>query len=286
MSRRAGLLVLCVACGARTDPGGVGVVDASSDAPIDAPSDAGARDAPDSGSVDPDLVLWLRADVGLETTSAGAVSTWRDQSGHQRDAVQTNAAWRPQRNAVTPPAVVGFDGVDDHLAVASGFADFTTGLTAFVFARTRKTTPLHAARFFDFAPSYGSLASSLLFVRFGGGDELLFQTYQSGTVGPYVDAPGAVVDGSWIIYSVVMSPGAPSSFVDATLFTNGVARATAKVHPPDVTSRGSNFIARSNLGAVDTWLAAEIAELRLYRRALGASERSTIEAELHARWKR
>ena len=256
------LAITLVACGARTSPG-AGAQDA------DAPGDAPSADAAPSA----DLVLWLAAPVAITSSSL----VWLDQSVHHHDATQSAPSQRP-----TPDGAGGlvFDGVDDHLALAAGFEDFTRGMTAFVVARPAHTSPLHAPRFFDFARSYGTLADSILFVRFGAGDELFYQTYPGSAVGALVDAPGAVRDDQWQVFSVVASGGAPSSLVTSRLYVNGVLVATGKTNVPTVVTRSSNFIARSNLSGIDTYLKGTLHEIRIYGRPLGAAERGAIDAEL------
>lgn len=250
-----------VACGARTAPGaGAEDADVTPDAMTDAPTSS-------------DLVLWLAGPVAVTSSSL----VWLDQTANHHDATQSSPSQRP-----TPDGNGGlvFDGVDDHLALAPGFEDFTRGMTAFVVARPAHTSPLHAPRFFDFARSYGTLADSILFVRFGAGDELFYQTYRGSTVGDFVDAQGAVHDGQWQVFSVVASGGAPASLVTSTLYVNGALVASGKANVPTVVTRSSNFIARSNLGGIDTYLKGTLHEIRIYRGQLGAAERGAIDAEL------
>lgn len=255
------LAIVLGACGARTSPSA-------------GAHDAGAtRDAMADATVSADLVLWLAGPVSVTASSL----VWVDQSAYHHDATQSVPSQRP-----TPDGNGGlvFDGVDDHLALAPGFEDFTQGMTAFVVARPAHTSPLHAPRFFDFAGSYGTLADSILFVRFGAGDELFYQTYLGSTVGEFVDAPEAVHDEQWQVFSLVAAGGAPASLVTSMLYVNGAMVASGKTEVPNVITRASNFIARSNLGGIDTYLKGTLHEIRIYRRALGAAERGAIDAEL------
>jgi hypothetical protein len=64
----------------------------------------------------PDLQLWLRSDIGV-VQSGGVVTQWKDISGNERHATQSNASQRPTYAATVInnlPGIV-FDGVDDFL---------------------------------------------------------------------------------------------------------------------------------------------------------------------------
>ena len=71
---------------------------------------------PASGSV----VLWLKADAGVQKDANNKVSSWQDQSGKANNAVQSNAAFQP----VFVPAAAGgkpaisFDGTASYLEAA------------------------------------------------------------------------------------------------------------------------------------------------------------------------
>lgn len=62
------------------------------------------------------LALWLKADAGV-ASDAGAVSSWADQSGQGRDAIQTNASYQPTLvTASTGNPGIRFDGANDFLS--------------------------------------------------------------------------------------------------------------------------------------------------------------------------
>ncbi|HTA29027.1 MAG TPA: hypothetical protein VK731_01005, partial [Candidatus Cybelea sp.] len=71
------------------------------------------------------LQLWLKADAGVVTNSAGLVSQWQDQSGNTNHASQTNTNGQPSLvypAAIGGQAAVRFNGVLD---AANG--DYLTG---------------------------------------------------------------------------------------------------------------------------------------------------------------
>src|SRR5689334_13897216 len=54
------------------------------------------RDAATPPPIADGLLLWLRADAGVDQSSAGLVSAWADQSGHHLDARQPDATKQPK----------------------------------------------------------------------------------------------------------------------------------------------------------------------------------------------
>jgi Concanavalin A-like lectin/glucanases superfamily len=282
--------------------GGTSGNDASTDAPSDAvveadsPDDTSVQDASDAEADSPadaaftpgslaGLVVWLSSDVGISANASGLVSAWMDQSGQQNDAVQSTASNQPTllQSGLNGLPVVHFDGIGSHLALPPGMADFTSGLSAFVLVRPVSNTAMHAARFFDFAASYGSLTDAIVFVRFNTGADLLYQTYLGSTPGDYLLASGAVVNGLWQEQEVVAVGGTPGSLVSAALYRNGTSVGGGVVRVPNVITRTSNFIARSNLNQ-DPYLKGDIAELLIYARDLTDTERQQVEAYLATKW--
>jgi hypothetical protein len=84
------------------------------------------------------LQLWLRADEGVVTNSAGLVSQWQDQSGNANHASQSNANQRPR--LISDPGLGGrpallFNGIQDNVngsyLTGSGQVAVPKALTAF-----------------------------------------------------------------------------------------------------------------------------------------------------------
>ncbi len=59
------------------------------------------------------LQLWLEADAGVTTNTAGLVTAWADQSGQGNNAVQSDPTQAPSlvQGALNRHAVVNFPGV-------------------------------------------------------------------------------------------------------------------------------------------------------------------------------
>ncbi len=84
------------------------------------------------------LELWLRADIGVDTSVAGNVTQWNDQSGNNRHAIQTVVAKQPDYHSIGENGfpVVHFDGANQthYLDISSSGAMMGS---AFVLANWR-----------------------------------------------------------------------------------------------------------------------------------------------------
>jgi len=126
---------------------GAGSFEASHDVADDAPSgDAPSEQCPDGGATSVEcvtreiptegLVLWLRADDGVETTADGRVTAWRDGVAKLRpgyigmNAVQNDPGAQPLRVVESTGSAVVF-GPNDVLELPPGFEDFSKGLSVF-----------------------------------------------------------------------------------------------------------------------------------------------------------
>jgi len=126
-----------------TDDGGRDAVVTESGAP-EAATDASTCD--DAASASPEcvakevpidgLVLWLRADDGVETSDDGRVTEWHDDTSKVRpgyigaDAKQSDAGAQPLRITDAAGDAVLFAS-DDVLELPPGFDDFSAGLSVF-----------------------------------------------------------------------------------------------------------------------------------------------------------
>ncbi len=289
-----GFLIVLVACGGESQT----TMDASADAlpdnttpPLDAQADAKIDASFDSGldastlPAIPGALVWLEGDLGVKP---GAVAQWKDQSSFGNDATQSDLPSQPLSvlNGLNGRPVVRFDGTR-YLSLPGGFADFTQGLSAFVVTKPAVTAhPANlAARFFDFAANYGTLTSSILFVRYwpNGQDVLMYQVYPGSSPGPNVGAASAITDDAWQELSVVEAGGNAGTTAQATLYKNGALVASSAVLVPDNLTRQSNLIGKSNVGA-DPLFKGDFAALIVFQRALTPTERQTMDDYLKKKW--
>ncbi len=77
------------------------------------------------------LQLWLKADTGVVTNSAGLVSQWQDQSGNANNAAQANTNLEPTLVAVAGlggKAAVRFNGIQNNVNGSYMFGDGTVNV--------------------------------------------------------------------------------------------------------------------------------------------------------------
>ncbi len=82
------------------------------------------------------LEVWLRADVGVDTTAGGEVTTWNDQSGNNNHFTGVaDAGIRPtfslSNTSLSGGSAVRFAGDGDHLEDADGHTNYINGMTEF-----------------------------------------------------------------------------------------------------------------------------------------------------------
>jgi len=220
----------------------------------------------EAAPVTKDLLLWLRADVGVIQSDLGVMG-WADQSDHHLDARQTDATKQPKwtSTGVSPRPVVVFDD-DDFLSLPAGFADFSLGVSMFAVAVTDTT-----ARCVDIVHlSNGVEIDDISFGRHDG--QLHYEVLDGSVHGdPF---PLGVPTLASIVH-------APDSSIALRL--NGAPFVIATVSLPSVVTRLSNVVGRS-LYADCASLHGGISELLVYGRALDTYERAGVEGALQARW--
>jgi hypothetical protein len=224
--------------------------------------------APSVGpAVTAQLLLWLRADVGVTELNDG-VFTWADSSGNDLDARQSDPSIEPvwlQGGVASRPAVVFND--QSFLSLPQGFADFSLGLSMFAITAVTDTTD-----------------SCVDLVHLSNSPQLDNVTLGRHDGRVHYQVLGADLHGDLFttgrahLVSVVHSPSRAVS-----LRIDSAAPTTAVFALPVSTTRVNNVVGRS-LYAGCGGLQGGIAEFILYRRALGDFERAQVESYLQDRW--
>jgi len=216
------------------------------------------------------LAIWLSADVGVVVTN-GHVVRWQDRSGSGYDATQAvlmyqpvlASAWSEGRSSVF------FDGIDDFLALSSGLADFSRGLSLFLVGDIVKEAT---------CPS---------FVHFSNGgevDDISLHREPSDTFQyevadqSFLSEPDSLVLGKPALLTVVHRPDQR-----ADLYSNGALSGEIPMVLPAQHSRARNDLARSSYVNCE-FLNGHIAEIVLYARSLEDAERVKVEAYLRTKW--
>ena len=223
------------------------------------------------------LVLLLDAgNAALEEIDGGEVTTWRDASGQNHDAVTVSGqAPTLVTGTLGGDAVLRFDGLDDYLNLPSGFTDFTNGLTLFVVARP---TGVQAGSKLMLLGN-GAGQANVGFGRNGGGDGLQYFTTDGGGNYGWFGTDAALTTHEAALYTVAQDGGAANASVTATVSKNGAAVGSGSVYVPPLATRASNYLGRS-YWAGDGYFQGDVAEVILYDRVLSTAEQDAVRAYL------
>lgn len=265
-------------------PGPTSTMDAS--CPDDGPLPAAcvAKEIPTDG-----LVLWLRADDGLETTDDGRVTRWRDslpklRPGHAGlDATQTDTGAQPLRVTESAGPAVAF-GPKDALELPPGLEDFSAGLSLFVVVwpqldATGSAGPVFALGFPAQQDSCGRLAELVI-------GEYGFEYRVEAERGV---AEGVVDGRGWDVISAVHGGwnGGPVCAVNAplTLRRGNEVKGTITMRSLSKALRSGTRLGRSSYFP-NEYFSGKVGEVLLYDRALDEAEVGRVVTYLGRRWPR
>lgn len=212
------------------------------------------------------LKLWLRADAGVTTNLAGAVTAWSDQSGNFNNAQQPDETAAPLwvANALTNKPALRFDGNNDYLSVASSPSIGITGdLSSFfvvrfddfasfraVWAKTENNLP----RPTDYYVPPGSAIPNLL---------------RGGTGGlGNVNGAAALPSGEYIIAGFDMEGTTARHYFNGQENGSGDIAAT-------ITDSGTPLLIGTR-GDLFTKMKGDIAEVIIYDLALSGTDRNAV----------
>ncbi|HZE98914.1 MAG TPA: tetratricopeptide repeat protein [Planctomycetota bacterium] len=225
-----------------------------------------ARRIPSQG-----LLLWLRADAGVEVTGT-TVSRWQDQSKGKSDAIPKDPAAGPQlvASAIRGLPAILFSGKEDELRLPDGFEDFSAGLSVFVVGEPM-TEPVDEWSFILLAtPSRGAARVEMLLGRQRDSDQVVYAAEDLQKQSrPFVSGIPPVKE-----FEDISALHDPSG--EVRLYKRGSAVATGTLLIPRKTIR-----TRNRVGA---GLKGRIAEIVLYNRSLSEMERLGVEASLKERY--
>ncbi|GIV60235.1 MAG: hypothetical protein KatS3mg043_1324 [Rhodothermaceae bacterium] len=237
----------------------------------------------------PGLELWLRSDLGV-TFDAGGVSSWADQSGHERHAVQPDGARRPAfvAHGLGSRPVLRFDGSDDYLALENLSYDTAgqlEGLTVCALVRSAAPAPQVIVSFDD--GEYWQLTLRDDTTPGAGWDT----TDETGT--PHtLRTTGAYHDGRWHLLCGWYEAGpAPPNKI---LYVDGVPAAQATAHAGHRLGSGTTRFGFLGVGSGaatfdgsrdPAWFfLGDVAEVLVYHRALSEEERLQLERYFRERY--
>jgi tetratricopeptide (TPR) repeat protein len=219
----------------------------------------------------PGLILWLRADAGLEAADS-SVSRWADQSDGKNDATlkELGASPRVTASAVHGRPAVLFSGKNDDLRLPKGFEDFTAGLSVFVVGET-PMEPGDPWSFIDLGTAGTSNTSLKIQLGRRRDSEKVVYSVEDQEVQrrPYVEVMAPVKG-----FEGISAIQEPSKAV--RVYQRGLPLTTGEVLLPRKTLRTINRVGGEFKG--------HIAEILLYKRSLSELERLGVEAYLKDRY--
>lgn len=218
------------------------------------------------------LQLWLRADVGV-VSSGGNVSQWTDQSQNGNNAFQTAGGNQPtvSANVLNSLPAVSFNGTNQWLKLASGFANFTTGASIFVV--TKPTSITTGVRFLDFGN--GQTSNNISF-REQATTGFSLYSYNNTTSSNVTSSTG-LGTGSYQVLEAIHSGAG-----NATLYSNGAQQATGNLSNINNVTRTGNFIGKDFNSTL--FLNGQIVEILVYNSALSSDQRAAIEGYFKSKY--
>jgi concanavalin A-like lectin/glucanase superfamily protein len=226
------------------------------------------------------LLLLSADELAYLLDNGDVVTQWTDAFGSPLSAfVEESNAPTFVADAISGHAAVRFDGQADHLRLATGFADFTAGMSLFVVARP---SALQAGAKLVLLGN-GAGQANLALGRHGDSAALQYFTTNSSGHYAWFATDNALSVQEAALYAVVQEGGAVDSQVAATVSKNGAVMGSNAVYVPPVEGRGSNYIGKS-YWASDGYFQGDIAEIILYNRALPVDEQAAVRAYLAAKY--
>lgn len=218
------------------------------------------------------LILWLKADAGVET-SGPTVTRWRDQSDSHHDAAPREPEGGPGVTASAihgHPAVLFRGGKEDELRLPDGFEEFNAGVSVFVVGEP-PTEPADPWSFVYLATAAtGAAHIEILLGRRRESDQIVYSvTNLEVQRKPFVEAmPPAR---GFEVLSAIQEPSQ-----NVRVFKRGQPLATGTLLLPQKILRTRN--------RVGSGLKGQIAEILVYKRSLSELERLGVEAYLGDRY--
>ena len=213
------------------------------------------------------LSLWLRADLGVSSTSS-SVTAWKDLSGSGNDGAQATAGSQPtiQTNQINGYPVLRFDGTNDYISVPDATNLKPSNLTAFVVAKRSGGNSSGAY----FAKTSGNFNDGYGMIRFAGGTSAglyLTATANSASI-PQATGTFAILNGRFT--------GQQAQFV----INGGTAAVTGYSGTITQTTQPLTIGGRST----NNPLGGDIAEIIMFSRSLSDSEQRAVNRYLYNRY--
>jgi len=209
----------------------------------------------DSGQkiVTNNLIFHLDAAQFRSYTSGS--TTWNDLSGNAYNGTLTNG---PTFNSSNGGSIV-FDGSNDYATLPSGFANFTAGISIEVWLYATSTEL--AGNFDNILRLAGTGADTILVGRVtGGGNNSFFQVIVGGS--SFATSQAQLNANTW--YQWIYTANGTNTI---TYVNGALDRSNTDSKLPNNVTRDTNTI-----GGQTDWYTGRIAIIRVYNKALSATE--------------
>jgi hypothetical protein len=215
-------------------------------------STTGSMEVCNAIAIDGALKVWLKFDESSGVTAA-------DSSKNANSGALVNG---PLWTAGGIGGAVDLDGVNDHVTLPAGQANFTNGMTIAVWSYP--VSVKSSARFIDFGN--GTSNNNIFLHRNGTLNDLRFRVYTGSNGGNAVVATNVIALNQWQHFAATLD-----STGNVKLYKNGAQVGSGTVSVPLNVTRTNNFIGRSNW-TIDEYFDGALDDLRIYNRALSAAE--------------
>lgn len=216
------------------------------------------------------LQLWLKADAGVTTNSAGAVTAWADQSGQGNNAAQTDDTAAPLfvSGAQNGKPALRFDGANDYLEVPDSPSVAVTGdISSFFVVNFADFAGYRAVWGHTAGPGGNLPAPNDYYVVPGSAIPRLFRGDGASDLGS-VDGTSRLRAGTYLVAGFEMAG------TTVTHYLNGQAAGTGQITA--VPADGGNPLKIGTRHDLFTKMKGDIAELLIYNTALSDTDRDSV----------
>ncbi len=238
-----------------------------------------ATNAQSPGGINTQLELWLKADAGVIETS-GDISVWADQSGSGMDGTAYNTPVLTENANNFNPAVTFTRANSEYFDLPDGFDDFSSGVSAYVVAKT-SSTAADWERFFDFGN--GASSNNIMLGRYIATDGFYYEVW-NGAVSDQLYVSNVLVADQNNIYNIIQAGGTAGESNIPLFFKNGLdLENTGDTYIAQNVTRTVNYVGRSNWSG-DAYYGGEISEIILFSNALTDIEHQQIQSYLAVKY--
>lgn len=226
------------------------------------------------------LLLWLKSDQGVSTTG-GAVDSWADQSGNSNNATNTGAL-RPTYSTGTANSgilnSVTFNGTSQYLNLPSGFANLTSGFSAFAMIKPSSSTATGTPIVL------GNTGPSDAVVLKTVGTNAALYAWNSTTSSNVTTTTNPISTSAFQLLEATFAPGSSPNTGVGKVFVGGTQQASSSTLVQTLAniSRTTNRVGTSTQST--EYFAGDICEILVYANPITDTLRHSIESYMLSKY--